>query len=264
MSEPLQVSQEVVDNAEQEAVQALVGVLPLDLKTKSSSEEKPKTTEQVEESLADEIDEIPLVKIAKRGIGAPTKYLPEYCNVVEVICRRFGANRKHIAEALGISETLISDWIKRHPLFLEAIKKGREAYDTRTVEQSLKMKALGFEYEEVTIKQVTIKQGGGREMIALPAVEKTIVKKKAVPDVAACIFWLVNRQPEKWKHVARTIIQGDSKSPVIHAHGDITDLGIMLSDPQRAAEVKTILQEAGAFDTLKQDVEISVGSNVVH
>ena len=260
MQESYQIPQEVIDKAEQEAIQAQVNPSQLENKIENKIENIDQEL-KASESLDDEIDELPLIV---KKMGRPTKYLPEYCNVAEVICRRFGANRKQIAETLGIQQDMITKWIKTHPEFLQSIKRGREAYDIRVIEKSLRMKATGFEYEEVTIKQVTIKRGRGNDMITLPATEKTIFRKKAVPDVAACIFWLVNRQPDKWKHVARTIIQGDIKNPVVHAHGDVTDLGIALSDPQRVIEVKRVLQEAGAFEALKQDVDIPIVSSALH
>jgi hypothetical protein len=78
----------------------------------------------------------------------------------------------------------------------------------------LRSRALGYTYDE-SEEGITAKTGAYHK----------VMHKSQAPDVTACIFWLVNRQPEEWKHVARTIIQGDPKNPVAHEYKlDLTKL----------------------------------------
>ncbi len=45
-------------------------------------------------------------------------------------------------------------------------------------------RAIGYEYEEITMNN---------------GIENKRVMKHITPDVTACIFWLKNRKPEKWR-----------------------------------------------------------------
>lgn len=162
----------------------------------------------------------------------------------EVLCRDHGFTEAELATALLCSEATVRNWMTAYPEFLAAIKRGADAYDNVKVRGALRSRALGYEYTE-TEDGYSEKQG---------AWEKTAHKKLA-PDVTACIFWLVNRQPDEWRHVARTIIQGDGKNPVKHTHEGsvaVEDMSVV-QQPARAAEVHKILQEAGAIQLIAAD-----------
>lgn len=56
--------------------------------------------------------------------GQPTKYKPEYCErVVEYM--KEGASMHEVALDLDVHIDTIYEWIKVHPKFSEAIKKGK-------------------------------------------------------------------------------------------------------------------------------------------
>lgn len=175
----------------------------------------------------------------KKKAGAPTLYKSEYCKIAEAACKNLGADDKSLAKLFSVTPDSITKWKDKYPEFLLFIKKGRDEYDVKEVEKSLRMRATGYEYTETTQKQLKNKEG---EI----STEILVAKKRMAPDTGACIFWLVNRNPDRWKHVQRTIIQGDTKNPVNHIHSAAGDINIV-SDPIRTAEVKKILQEAGAF-----------------
>jgi hypothetical protein len=63
-------------------------------------------------------------------------------------------------------------------------------YDHNEIEEALFKRAKGFEYSECIIET-------DEETEEEKVVKRT--KKTAIPDVTACIFWLKNRLPDKWK-----------------------------------------------------------------
>lgn len=100
---------------------------------------------------------------------------------------------------MQISPSTLYEWKKKHTEISEALKKGKE-YSDRLVENALFRKAVGFEkkiVKPVKIKEV-LYEGGKRvsEKESIRLVEEIVYFP---PDVAAQIFWLKNRKPEKWR-----------------------------------------------------------------
>ncbi len=103
-----------------------------------------------------------------------------------------GATDKEMADFFGVSEQTFNAWKKKQPEFLESIKRGKDEADSR-VAQSLYRRATGYERDEVEIKVVAIGGNMGSEVQQIPVI------KHYPPDTTACIFWLKNRQKEKWR-----------------------------------------------------------------
>lgn len=101
-----------------------------------------------------------------------------------------GHTDEDMMEALGISRETFYKYKRDKADFIDALKVNKEIAD-QTVESSLYLRANGFTYDEVT---TTIKEMGGQEIT-----ETKTVKKRVLPDVTACIFWLKNRKPEQWR-----------------------------------------------------------------
>ena len=57
--------------------------------------------------------------------GRPSKYDPSFCNEIEPLMSE-GASITEIAAELGVVKSTIYEWIKEHPEFSNAIKKGVE------------------------------------------------------------------------------------------------------------------------------------------
>ena len=72
---------------------------------------------------------------------------------------------------------------KKYSEISESLKSNKEIADI-AVENALYKRAIGYQYTETT------KEAG--------KVVKTVVKEVA-PDTTAQIFWLKNRQPERWR-----------------------------------------------------------------
>lgn len=100
---------------------------------------------------------------------------------------RDGLTDEQIAHNMGIASSTLYDWKKRYPEISESLKRGKEIVD-RQVENALLKRALGYEYEEVKEKFE------GNVMT-----ERTVIKKEAIPDITAQIFWLKNRKPGDWR-----------------------------------------------------------------
>lgn len=118
-------------------------------------------------------------------MARPTDYREEYAEQARKLCL-LGYTDKQLADFFNVSEQTINAWKTKHPKFLESIKRGKEIADIEVVE-SLYKRALGIEYEEVELKT------DGK------AKSKRVVKKFIPPDTTAQIFWLKNRQPQKWR-----------------------------------------------------------------
>lgn len=124
--------------------------------------------------------------------GRPTKFKPEYVNIIKKMCE-LGAINTEIAEAIGVAYSTLCLWISKHPELAEAMQIGKEASDNR-VEHSLYMAALGYERDEEELKVVSMGQGEGSK------VERHDVRKWYPPNPTAMIFWLKNRRQDKWRN----------------------------------------------------------------
>jgi hypothetical protein len=99
---------------------------------------------------------------------------------------RDGCIDEEIADYLGVSVKTLNAWKIRYPEFKEALKGGKLEIDL-LVEDSLLKRALGYEYKETEVKK------------SPDGVTKKRSRKHMAPDVTAQIFWLKNRQPERWR-----------------------------------------------------------------
>jgi len=127
---------------------------------------------------------------------AKPKYDDNFPLLAEDYARQ-GMIDKEIAKKLGISEKTYYEYQKRHPQFLQAIKRGKQPVDVE-VENALLKRARGFDYEEIHT-EYRLKAGETEvKDKARPSVVKRI-KKTIVPDVTACIFWLKNRRKDRWR-----------------------------------------------------------------
>ncbi|WP_099803126.1 terminase, partial [Pasteurella multocida] len=114
-----------------------------------------------------------------------TKYKSEYVAQVKKLCL-LGATDKDIANFFEVSESTLNNWKNEYPEFLESIKKGKMLADANVAERLYK-RALGYEAPDVDIRVIENK------------IVETPLIKHYPPDPTSAIFWLKNRQPEKWR-----------------------------------------------------------------
>ena len=126
--------------------------------------------------------------------GRPTKYSEAYNQQVYKLCL-LGATDAEIGDFFEVTETTINNWKIEHPEFFESIKKGKRQADVE-IADALFNKAKGFTVK--TQKAFKLKESingeGSTEKIEIVEVEETFP-----PDTTAIIFWLKNRQPQKWR-----------------------------------------------------------------
>lgn len=97
-----------------------------------------------------------------------------------------GLTDKQIAKMLNITEQTLNNYKQQYPLFFESLKKGKLIADNN-VEISLYQRAIGYSHPDVHITNYR-----GKIII-------TPIIRHYPPDPTSMIFWLKNRQPEKWR-----------------------------------------------------------------
>ena len=118
-------------------------------------------------------------------MARPTKYQEAYAEQARKLCL-LGYTDAELADFFEVSETTINNWKLEHSEFLESIKKGKSVADA-DVASSLFHRAMGYTAKE---KREEKTADGFKEVDA----------EKHVPgDVTAMIFWLKNRQKDKWR-----------------------------------------------------------------
>ena len=153
------------------------------------------------------------VKVKKR-MGKHTTFKPEYIELARSVCEKFGASDIELAAVLKCKVSRMLHWQHDFPTFQQAIREGRDLHATSKVEKTLLKRALGYSYKEVVTKQTVLRvpQGRGKPVIKLPAIETTIYKKRQAPDVTAILFFLQNRNPNRWRNVKYLIADGEVRT----------------------------------------------------
>lgn len=153
----------------------------------------------------------------KRGQRGKKKEFFDKKNIEKVFqLAQRGLIDQEIYEFLGISKNCFYQNLKKKPELKEALEKGREK-SVDSVENALFKIAIGYEYEEI---HKTVKQVDGKD-----TKEIKTVKKQVKPEVAAIIFILTNRRPEKWKN--KNFNEHDGKIDLItHAATEINFLEV--------------------------------------
>lgn len=103
---------------------------------------------------------------------------------------RQGLTDEQIAKNMGIGLTTLKQWKKKYRPIWTALKKGKTPVDFE-VENALLKRAMGFEYEET---ETIIEEVDGKQRKRIKK-----IKKVALPETSAIIFWLKNRMPEQWR-----------------------------------------------------------------
>ena len=97
----------------------------------------------------------------------------------------FGLTDVQLASVFRVTEQTINQWKKDDKVYL-ALKEGKDIADAM-VERSLFERAMGYSHPE---EEIFCYKG---EIIRVETI------KHYPPDTIAEIFWLKNRQPDKWR-----------------------------------------------------------------
>jgi hypothetical protein len=122
-----------------------------------------------------------------RGGGRPSTYDPALCDLARKLAM-VGLTDVETAAVLEVSEKTINNWKRLHIEFRAALKEGKANADAN-VAHKLYRRACGYSHEAVKI--VADAKTGSEHIV--PYVEHY------PPDTTACIFWLKNRQPARWR-----------------------------------------------------------------
>lgn len=111
-----------------------------------------------------------------------------------------GMTEEQMAIAFDISMSVLQTWKKKHPTFLEALKKGKEQADAKMV-YSLYQAGIGYEHDAEQIfctKEKTYDPTTGKLISEVPKIIRVPIRKQYPPNVKAAIHWLQSRQPDQW------------------------------------------------------------------
>lgn len=122
----------------------------------------------------------------KKKRGRKSEYRTEYSDQALKLCL-LGATDKELAEFFSVSEQTLNKWKKDYPEFLESLKKGKSIADAN-VASRLYNRAIGYDCKATKFAASEGKITDSKEYI-----------EHYPPDTTAAIFWLKNRQPEKWR-----------------------------------------------------------------
>ena len=124
-----------------------------------------------------------------------------------------GATDKEIAQAMGISQSTLNKWKLEYPEFSESLKAGKDSADAH-VERSLYRLATGITVKKKKILDRTV---GGQSV----STDKQGEEYEVPPNPTAIIFWLKNRQPQRWRDRRdEQEAQQDGIEPSVGSHWD--------------------------------------------
>lgn len=134
----------------------------------------------------------------KKKPGRPTKFNLTKLTLAGYMARD-GKTDVEIAAACEVTFQTVANWKKKHPQFFETIKKEKEVHDGK-VEAALVERALGFDTVEYEYRDRLAADGKTWELI--PGSIRKVKKKHVPPDVASIVYWLSNRQGDRWRRNA--------------------------------------------------------------
>ena len=130
----------------------------------------------------------------------PPKFRPEFVAQAAKLAAA-GWTMAEMAAFWDVSRDAVQKWMVNKPDFAKAIKENRALPDSR-VEESLFHRAIGYSHEAEEIKVIN------------DAVVRVPTIKHYPPDPVACIFWLKNRQPDRWRDKPEGTDEGGDAMPV--------------------------------------------------
>lgn len=167
----------------------------------------------------------------KAKVGRPTKYAPAYAEQARRLAL-LGMTDKEMADFFGVTERTLYRWKQDQSVFCQALKAGKESADV-DVAASLYRAAIGG--GTVTeLKEETDAEGN--------VITRRTVKELPA-NVTAQIFWLKNRQPQKWRD--KVVLEDETPPETLAA---TADKFIVLMAEARARQ-QAVLAERGLIES---------------
>lgn len=134
-----------------------------------------------------------------KGRGRPPLHTEP---VLEKILELAGKGRTNaeMAEIIGITERTLERWLAKLEDFGRSVREQKILSD-EAVEASLHARALGYthpSFKFVKAKVVEEDPDTG-DLVVREKIRRIKFDKHYPPDTNAAIFWLTNRQPDKWR-----------------------------------------------------------------
>lgn len=125
-----------------------------------------------------------------------------------------------MAKEMGISSSTFYEWLKTHPEMSEAVTRARTGADARAVNESVERSLLETALGGVRVLKKPMKL----KSMSFDARGRRVEKEKIVyadeevyiqPNVKAQIFWLTNREPERWRNRVEAVLPGANEMQII-------------------------------------------------
>lgn len=143
--------------------------------------------------------------------GRPTKYKTEYAEQAYKLCL-LGATDKDMANFFDVSESTLNLWKQEHEEFSESLKRGKIQADS-IVAEKLYHRAIGYVHKDT---KFATHEGQITDSVEFD--------KHYAPDPTAAIFWLKNRQPDKWRDKQELDLGNkDDKPFTVKLEGELED-----------------------------------------
>lgn len=140
--------------------------------------------------------------------GRPTAYQAAHAEQARRLAL-LGFTDLQMAEFFGVAESTFHLWKQRHKDFSESIKSGKAVADAHVAEGLYKAATGGHTVTDT--KTVSGDDGTVR----------TTEVREVPPSVSAMIFWLKNRQPEKWRDRQELAADVTTKGPDYEKLGEL-------------------------------------------
>ena len=114
---------------------------------------------------------------------------------ISKICEwaKAGLTDDQIAHNMGIAVSTLNEWKRRFPQITESLKKSKVVAD-QEVENAMYKSAIGY-YVDEEIQELCLDTQTGKSKL----ITTKRSRKWCPPSVTAQIFWLKNRQPDRWR-----------------------------------------------------------------
>lgn len=131
----------------------------------------------------------------------PTKYDPETTPEQAYKLCLLGAINKDLGDFFGVTERAFERWMRNHPELKDAVHRGRAVADAE-IAHALYNRAKGYKHKDYKFFQY---EG---EILAQG------YTKHYPPDTAAAQWWLMNRDPSRWRSKQQVEHSGPDGGPI--------------------------------------------------
>lgn len=140
--------------------------------------------------------------------GRPTAYQAAHAEQARRLAL-LGFTDLQMAEFFGVAESTFHLWKQRHKDFSESIRAGKAVADAHVAEGLYKAATGGH---TVTDTKIVSSDDG---------TVRTTEVRQVPPSVSAMIFWLKNRQPDKWRDRQELAADVTTKGPDYEKLGEL-------------------------------------------